>query len=721
MHLRLKPINRLFARRAKGRGKAALAVALLAAATAATAQTNQAVFVENDKIHLNIGSSPDLGGELGLSGVITDPFGANTPIFNGDYNRPANLSPRGTRLFLRVDGGYQAGGYDYFFGDIGQAAGSLTGTLTEGGTWTTSPVATGTTLKAVWLTSPVVSTTSSTGTTVAARRYDPQIQISMTATLINDTVRFQFDAKNLSARQHTVQLAFIEDISYIPAFLTGVNPIYNSVLRLPGRPNLKTEALLNGGQIPAYWETYVQDPNQESANPAYFQSSKGAVLPASGAAELTAPIQFAYGDAFALNGSLTAGATPGSAASLSRYANVWSFTTLPSVILAGSAATSQYPGIGLYYGLTTLSPSATTSIITYIGQDTSNNDLAPPMALSVSSIPSLQYLSGAAARYVAGGNVNTFPIVANVFNSSDLTNSYTAGSQNVTLTLTLPKGLKIADSSALTKTITGLNVGAQLAATWLVAPDTSATGGFQAGTQTYSVTATTNATAGSGGASTVAITKTVSRSIEIPAPLNFTLKGTGGTNNKYHLISFPFSSNGASASSVFRLNGLALSLDPNSFNILQYDPARGYTIPTSLTPGQAYWIRVTRTADANISVDPAIYKPLAAQSAPIAYSAGWHLIGNPYVYGIKFSDVTVTNATSGATYTMDQATSSAGLLSSTVYHYDATDANSNNWAYSIEPNNGFTLVPYEGYWIYVNSPVTLTYPFPTAPLGKVTQ
>ena len=52
---------------------------------------------------------------------------------------------------------------------------------------------------------------------------------------------------------------------------------YNTPLRLPNLPNLKTEALFNGGQIPAYWETFYHDPNQSNVDPKYFQGIKGTV------------------------------------------------------------------------------------------------------------------------------------------------------------------------------------------------------------------------------------------------------------------------------------------------------------------------------------------------------------------------------------------------------------------------------------------------------------
>ena len=735
MRLRLKLKLNSFVRRASVCRGAAVLAGVVATANGAVAQTTTAPQAFNDRISVYIGSSSDIGGSIGIDTNIAsvtspltmpaDPFGPGLYVIKADLNRPTGRSAGGSRLFVRVDGGIGAGGFDYMFGDIGQPAGPVTGTLAEGGAWVVSPVVSGNYLKATWLTGRVSYTTTIRGATTT-KIIDPQIQIAMTAAVVNDTVRFEFDAQNLSARQHTLQLAFIEDVNANQIYANGSNPFYNSPLRLPNRADLTTEALLTGGQIPAYWETTYQAPGQSSVDPKYFQSARGTLLPVAGAGEPTAPLQFAYGDATALNGSFVPGSVAGSAASLARYLNVWNFSPQTTVILSGAGAATPNAGVGLYYGLNTLIPNDTTRIVAYVGQDTSNSNLAPPLGLSVTSLPALEYASGRAQRFVTmGADPNSFPITAYVANESDIAPSYTAGSQNVSVTLTLPKGLKIADGSTLTQTVTALAAGSQQPVTWLVTPDTSttsATGGFQAGMQTYSVTASSSVSAGvNGSGGNVPITRTISRNIDIPAPLNFTIKGTGGINNKYRMISFPFSSNGKAPSAAFRLNGLTLNLDPNSFNILQYDSAAGYTVPSTLTPGMAYWIRLTRTADANISVDPTQFPPLSTQAAPVTYTSGWHLIGDPYVYGIKLSDVLVTNSTTGTAYTMDQATSTAGLISPTIYHYDSSDPNPANWGYSIEPNIGFTLVPFEGYWVYFNvSKVTLTYPFPTTPLGSVT-
>lgn len=734
MRLRLKPklkMERNGFARSIGRG--AFGVSLLLATAAASAQTvvtTTVVNAFNDKLNLAIGASSDLGGAFGLitnspdpaNPLLSpgDPFGPGIQLLNGDFNRPAGGRPHGTRLFLRVDGGNDlfSTGRDYIFGDVGQVSGLF---FTEGGYWVNYPSAVGNYLTATWITGTVASTATVNGTPSITGFYNPSIQITMTAALINDTVRFQFDVKNLDVTHHTVQLAFIEDINANQVASSGANTVYNAPLRLPNLPNLTTEALFNGGQIPAYWETYYHDPNSSNLDPNYFQGIKGTVLPVNQGAEPTTPLKFTYGDANALNGRFS---DP-----VFRYVNVWNFVPSSAVVLSGTDAQValngvRYAGVGLYYGLTTLVPNQATRVVTYVGQDTSNSDLTPPLALSVTSIPALAYVSGKAQRKVSGATDPTsFPITAYVANESDIAGSFTQGSQNVNVTLTLPKGLKIADGSALSRTVSALAAGSQKPVTWLVTVDPTAAAGFNVGTQTYSVTATTQASSGVGGsASTVAVSRTVSRNIEIPAPINFTLPGTGGTSSKYRMISFPYSSNGNAPSSTFRLNGQTLTLDPNVFNILQYDStANNYKTPSFITPGQGYWFRLTQANNANISVNTAQFKPLGVQAAPIAYTSGWHQIGDPYVYGIKFSDVQVTNTTTGATSTMAQAASAGGLISPTVYYYDTSSTNPANWGYIVEPNVGFTMAPFQAYWIYVNSSsVTLTYPFPDAPFTAVT-
>ena len=716
-------------------GGIALAVSLLVAAGVrdALAQTTS-VSATNDKLELAIGSSANAGGTFGLAANTADPFGAGKLLLIGDLNRPATGTPQGTRLFVRVDGGAgrNATGYDYIFGDNGQPP-TTTGTTTiytEGGSWVKLPAASGNALTATWITGAVTRTTTISGVAQTSI-FDPKIQITMTALLVNDTVRFEFAAQNLSQQQHTVQFAFIQDVNANLITPHGPNPYYAAPLRLPSRPYLKTEALLSSGQLPSYWETDYTDTTYPAGDPRNLHSIRGLVLPDSvNSAEPTTPTMFAYGDAAVLNGSYNAG-TP-----LSRYANVWNFAPVTTLDLADSGSSTPSAGVGLYSATIAVSPSGTTRFVSYVGQATSTTYLLPPLGVSVTSLPSLQYNKGAVERYVKAGSTDdksTFTITAYAANESDITPGYKAGVETVALTLTLPTGLKFTDGSTVTQTatgpsatqtITGLAAGKQQAVTWTVTPDTRP-GYFQAGTLTYSLTATTSATPYSATGSTISpvtITRTVQRSIEIPAPLNFTIPGTRGANNQYRLVSFPYSSNGLAPSTTLRYSGLTISVDPNNFSLLQYNPTTGkYFTPGSITPGVGYWLRLSTLSDANISVDATTFKPLPI-TAPVtrSFSAGWNLISDPYVYAIRFSEAQITGTTSGLTVTPQDAITTYGYLSPTIYGFDSSSANQANWHYVSVPSVGFTMQPYTAYWVYFNTTVQVTYPIPDTPLGAVT-
>ena len=645
--------------------------------------------VSSNQITLSLGNEATLGGTIGLATTSFADSGPSQTLIFGGAIRPTG-TVTGSHVYVRVDGGIAAGGYDYIFGDTD------TTQTSEGGTWVIAPVSTGNYINAVWATKAISG-------------YNPKIQIAFNAALLYDTARLQFIVRNTDIRIHSVAIAIIEDINATQPTTLGGTAVGDGPLRISSLPYLNAETLYAGGKVPTYWETFAQIPGVGLGNPQGLQSIRGTIQPTQATlTEPTPPVRFAYGPSSVLNGSYT------STAPLQRYRNVWNFQADPTALLTGTTATTNNAAVGLYYGDTSIAPSQTNKIVTYIGQSNSDSDLAPPLAVNVTSRQSISYAYGAPSP-------STFTILATVENLSDLVGTGSAGSSiTASLALTLPSGLKIISGNP-TLTVASLATQAAAVVGWVVAPDTSVTTApnFQPGTYTYTVTATYPATSGS----TTTTTKTVQRSIEIAAPLNFTLIGEHGVTNRYRMISFPYSSNGDAPSQTFRLNGLSVNLSTNDFDIRRYNPTTGiYDAVTAIQPGVGYWFRLNTNADAQISVDTTRYKPTAAATTAVNFSAGWNVIGDPYLFSLRFSNIMIMDTqTKQMISVQDAASSQYQWISPTVYRLDTSDTtNQNNWHYVQPTGLGFLMKPFEGYWVYFRkSNLQLIYPFPDTPLGVV--
>jgi len=116
-----------------------------------------------------------------------------------------------------------------------------------------------------------------------------------------------------------------------------------------------------------------------------------------------------------------------------------------------------------------------------------------------------------------------------------------------------------------------------------------------------------------------------------------------------------------------------------AYYTFQYSSASGYSVPTTMNMGQGYWLG-SNTA---VTID-ATGSPLS--SATLALSAGFNIIGNPFVTGEPIANVMFTDGID--TKTIAQA-ASAGWLSNVLYKYAGT-------GYGYETS---TLDVWNGYWI----------------------
>ncbi|HEY3328943.1 MAG TPA: carboxypeptidase-like regulatory domain-containing protein [Capsulimonadaceae bacterium] len=127
--------------------------------------------------------------------------------------------------------------------------------------------------------------------------------------------------------------------------------------------------------------------------------------------------------------------------------------------------------------------------------------------------------------------------------------------------------------------------------------------------------------------------------------------------------------------------------------------------------GQGYWVRFPNAAPlagggtaAPIAIAPNV------TSFTINLSAGWNMIGDPYLTAPKFSNITVSSA-GGVKSTWAAATAgSTPLISPTLYSYSQS---ANAYVTHIVGKTGEaapTLDPYVGYWIYASASCALLVP-----------
>lgn len=686
-----------------------LATGLMAAGNQANAQVgtgdNLYQSISNGSLSLFVGSGKNVGGTFQVetsAGNTADPsaillYGPVALTGNGIEAVGASPILVGTRLFVRVDGGKGGGGgYDYIFGRNASGAQS-------DGVWLRAPRIVGNHIEAAWQTLPIVVS----GTTI-----DPRIEIDLKASLVHDQVRFEFDIKNNSpGTTHRVGLAFTEDID--TTFVTAGAPNFTlgGPLRLPNAPYLHRETILAGGQVPPFWDVFVLGNPASGSTVPRIRSIRGILAPLnSGQQEPTRPTRFAYGDLFKLNGF---NPTPPAGVVGRDYNAIWNFVPDPNVQLEDKGASDA--AVTCYWDEQAVAAGQTVSIVTYVGESSSDTDFTPPVSLSVSGPLALGLLTTKDANGVPTGctvTPSTFTISAFVQNETDLSASGGITISPVTLFLDLPKGLILVPGETNPKTVLNVAPGSEGSASWQVMVDAAKPA---SGKLRYSVTASPNL--GNG--------KSVQRTIEVPVPAVLNLPGTNTTQGLYKMVSFPFIFGNVPPSTIFHLNANQPSPD---FDLVRWNPSAGIYEPVNtFVPGSAYWLRSRLTADKTLTIECEKYPPLANQVQPTSvpfprdYPRGWNQIGSPNIFNVRFSEVTVFDpATGGLISTVDAADPLHRWIQPAVFYYDTTDINAQNWHYVLEDNFGFEMVPYQGYWLFViKDKVQFLYPGVDTPGASV--
>jgi hypothetical protein len=703
--------------RAKSVGR--LALAALCLALVGRGARAQAV-VNNAYLQLSVGSVGIPSGSIRLSTTAGNTNDPGNFIIQSGTILPTAGGTTGSWLYVRVDGGNSAfnsnvRGYDFIFGDL------------TTGFWLTPPTVVGTHIEAKFQAFPLAIKPSGNGNILFL---DPGIEVDMTATLVHDSVRFQFTIVNPSqGAAHTVGLCFVQDIVVQP---TSINlailpPPKDGPLRLPGQPDLRHETMLAGGAVPPFWESFVQSAPAKGTAPAKIHSIRGTLKPLNqNANDPTPPSRMAYGLAASLNAAIV----------LNTFRNfdaIWSFQPNPSVDLTLNDA-----AVAIYFDEEQVGATETLTKVTYLGAASSDNDFGSPMSLSVSGPNALglsvDRTNASSPKLVVGPS--PFTITAYVQNLTDLSQSGGTNIGPVSLFLTLPRGLKFHTDpttgiDTASKTIASVTPGGEGSVSWSVEPDLTplvnpATGfpdptAHVTGSLRYTITASPNL--GNG--------KSIQRTIEVPAPPIITLKSRDTIGGIFVMKSFPLITGNDSPTDVLGLRPLfPLGSGPGTppVEVVRYDPVAGHYAPVNtFQPGFAYWLR--SIVDVANPIDVIKYPPLGNQVQPgadsfkVNYPRGWNQVGDPYVYNFRFSEIQVFDSDSLQLLNIvDAADPVHKWILPAAYRFDTSDPDPTNWHYELLDNLGFLMQPGDGYWILVlKTNLQFIFPGVDTPGGSVTR
>lgn len=666
------------------------------------------VTLQNQNLALTLGRSLLYSGSIQVDTTASNPTDPGNNLLDGSPIEAPNavLVPTfGSHLYVRVDGGRGHGGYDYIFGRVTNLNPSLSGF----GQWLFSPTVIGSHLVAKWQavrTSLDGNTSYPTGLgNILIPNYDPKIEIDLFATIVHDQVRFEFKVTNNSdARQHDVALAFTQDASIFLARANG--------LRTPGSSYFRTETLFSGASIPQTWESIALNSKKDGT----FGSLRGILKPSNtGQSEPTPPTRFALGWVNTLNGAELNVFNTSYAGR--NFDLIWNFNDNKKRRVIGKN-TTFLPGLITYWDAQALGAGQSKTYVTFVGQATSEIDTGRPMTLAVSAPKALGYSITKDANGnpigCAASPSSSFSVDAFVQNLTDVGDLDGVPIGPVSLFLDLPKGLILATGETNPKTVVDLPAGGEGSASWKVMLDPA---NMTSGNLRFTVTASPNLGTG----------KSVQRTIEVPLPSTVTLKNSASTQGLYSMLSFPYLFGNTPPSTILGLNANSPAPD---FDLVRWNPTTGHYEPVNtFTPGLGYWFRSRLAIDKTVSIDCTKYPAIASQVQPtdttysVNYPRGWNQIANPYIYGVRFSEVEVFDTLTSVQLTADVAADPFHQwILGAVFRYDTSDSNPQNWQYVIEDNLGFTMKPYEGYWILVKKAnLRFVYPGVDTPGASVTR
>lgn len=495
------------------------------------------------------------------------------------------------------------------------------------------------------------------------------VAVRIRMSIVRDQARFEFTLSNKGTASQSVGLLMTGDVlvddncasgnSYIPGY---------GYIRSNGLTPKPYPQLLTGTAIPDYFDTYdvVETPVVVARNTLRLQ-------------DCVAPdylVLGEYSELASANNWIPDDFKPDYLKPLNDL--TWALCWAPRTLGAGAARK-----IITYYGV-----GAATSIWTYKVGTTLQQDQA---VLAVEGPRSLKYDSTTKGQ----NDLNPIPFTVEAFVYNLATDPGPYDLDNVTVALYLPPGLELTTSAGNTpqKRMGRIPINSEaLPATWQV----QATGCYS-GELEYFVTAR----AASGWQ------QVISRKVMVPATRKFTVQ------SGWQLVHVPFTFNNPATDH-------ALSFATGSYSARYFDPSTGtgqYLPVRQLEPGQAFWLYVGSSANQQLARDAAIVGEEFGKQTHEQYvdvSPGWNMIGNPFVYPVYWGQVSVYNKVGNVTVSLDQAVKN-NWLSKTLFSWIPQSA-----AYESFKDNDRLLLPWKGYWLKANYPITLVFRPSVPPASDVT-
>jgi len=345
-------------------------------------------------------------------------------------------------------------------------------------------------------------------------------------------------------------------------------------------------------------------------------------------------------------------------------ANLWDFTPLPEAVVTDHAIAS-------YWNPQSLAPGRSRTIVTMIGLGTSSNDPSGRYALDTES-PGVVGLDASATNQLSP---ESFTISASVTNYLSLNALQDVTFEDVSLAISLPRGLALAEGESITKTIPSILPGEVATVSWRVRPT-----GERVGELTYRVYSTV---------SPGSLSKSVSRSLIVPMTAKVDLK-TG-----FQMVSLPFAFDNADPAAV-------LGLERSEFTLLRWDTTqRRYALVNSVRPGEGYWLRVNTDQTLNLN-GAKVAGDAFGGTLRLALPQGWVQIGNPYPYPVPIGLIRFIDTRQGFAITFAEAVQ-RGLVHGVLFYYDTT-LPAGYKAISLYSDPAAPMLPGRGYWIFVDSP-----------------
>lgn len=249
---------------------------------------------------------------------------------------------------------------------------------------------------------------------------------------------------------------------------------------------------------------------------------------------------------------------------------------------------------------------------------------------------------------------------------------------NVSLTLTLPKGLAFDVNETPTKVIPSVPPNAVTPVSWRVVAD-----GTTYGPLVYRVSCSPNP----GGA------KIVEAVINVAATPRVNLV-------RRNLVTFPWNFTNPTLTAVLGLN------NPNDFRGFNWDiNSQTYTSATDAQRGRGQWIITTTDQPGLVLNGASSFNDDVGGGFPYIVSKGWNLIGSPYLYPLQLNQMIATSTVNPGEVLTWADLVSRGWVKGALFKYDDSLANVENGGYVFSSDPNQYVEPGVGYWVFVNSEI----------------